>query len=149
MLSCCPSHVPHAIGTEASASGDDALNAAIGCWSVRQMALPCASRPIVDPGSRSHRSAQMLDDENAVGDHAEQVSAVANRFTTTMHGDDVQILAVGIMLASMFAEAGWQVGVGGDGVGDDFVDDVVDDDFLELKLGELGCGGGDFALVSW
>jgi len=115
------------------------------------MALPCASRPIVDPGSLSHLSAQMFDNgfQNAVGDHSEQAAAVASWFTTTTHGDDVQILAVGIMLASMFAEAGWQVGVGGDGVGDDFVDDVVDDDFLELKLGELGCGGGDFALVSW
>ena len=121
MLSCCPSHVPHAIGTEASACGDDALKAAIGCWSVRQMALPCASRPIVDPGSRSHLSAHRFDNgfQNAVGDHTEQAAAVSSWFTTTTHGDDAQILAVGIMLALMSDEAGWQLGVAGELLGED------------------------------
>jgi hypothetical protein len=51
---------------------------AAGCWLATQTALPFTSLVKTDSASRSHLSAQMLDDafQNAVGDHVVQAEAV-------------------------------------------------------------------------
>jgi len=75
--------------------------------------------------------------QNAVGDHSEQAAAVASWFTTTTHGDDVQIFAVGIMLALMSDEADWQLGVAGELLGGELLRDgepVGDDTWAGVEI---------------
>ncbi len=131
MLSCSPSHVPHAMGAETSVPGDVALNAGMEVFCTTQR--PCTTEP---PSSRSHLCVHVrLFAMNAVGDHVKHSEAVlAWRFTTTTH--DPQILAVDMRFASGSCDAG---------VHDVVVVEVVDeeeDDFEEEDGFTYGAGGG-------